>query len=165
MSPDHLAVTQPLHTPEHLDWPARRPFVRRYGLAVGVVVFAFGLRYLIFDTTDHRFPFIFFVPAAMIAAWYGGMAPGLLATAGGLLLGDFFFLSSHEALGPVREGERMAIGLYAVTTTLCVMLFENLHNRIRRLEHALERARHHHHHPKPQPEEHVVVAPEAAISH
>ena len=44
----------------------------------------------------------------------------------------------------------MAIGLYAVTTTLCVMLFENLHNRIRRLEHALGHARHlHHHHPKP----------------
>ena len=97
-----------------------------------------------FGTDDHRFPFIFFVPAAMIAAWYGGMAPGLVATVGGLLLGDYFFLSSHEALGAVREGERMGIGLYAVTTTLCVMLFENLHNRIRRLEHALERARHHH---------------------
>jgi K+-sensing histidine kinase KdpD len=85
----------------------------------------------------------------MIAAWYGGMGPGLLATAAGLLLGDFFFLSAHEALGPVRENERLAIGLYAITTTLCVMLFENLHNRIRRLQHALERARHHHHHPKP----------------
>jgi len=133
----------------HRGWPFRRSFAARYGVAVGVVVLAFALRYWIFGMQDHRFPFIFFVPAAMIAAWYGGMAPGLLATAAGLMLGDYFFLSEHAALGPVREGERLAIGLYAVTTTLCVMLFENLHERIRRLEHALERSRYHHHKPHP----------------
>ena len=129
----------------HPGWPFQRPFAARYGIAVGVVILAFVLRYWLFGTQDHRFPFIFFVPAAMIAAWYGGMAPGLLATAAGLVLGDYFFLSEHEAMGPVREIERLAIGLYAVTTTLCVMLFENMHNRIRRLEHALDRAQHHHH--------------------
>ena len=69
----------------------------------------------------------------------------MLATAAGLMLGDYFFLSEHEAMGAVRETERIAIGLYSLTTTLCVMLFENLHNRIRRLEHALDRAQHHHH--------------------
>jgi len=79
----------------------------------------------------------------MIATWYGGMAPGLLATAAGLMLGDYFFLSAHEAMGLVRESERLAIGLYAVTTTLCVMLFENLHVHISRLDHALGRARQH----------------------
>jgi hypothetical protein len=67
-----------------------------------------------------------------------------LATAAGLLLGDYFFLADHQALGPVGEAERMAIGMYAVTTTLCVMLFEHLHNRIRRLEHALTHALHRH---------------------
>lgn len=120
----------------------RHPASARYGVAAFAVLVAFALRYWIFGTADHHFPFIFFVPAAMVAAWYGGMGPGLLATATGLMLGDYFFLHEHEALGPVRENERLAIGLYAVTTTLCVMLFEHLHTRIRRLEHALERARH-----------------------
>jgi len=46
----------------------------------------------------------------------------------------------------VLESERLQIGLYAVMTTLCVMLFENLHERVRRLEHAFDRARHHHPH-------------------
>ncbi len=133
----------------HRGWPFQRPPAARYGVAVGVVILAFALRYWIFGTLEHRFSFIFFVPAAMIAAWYGGMVPGLLATAAGLMLGDYFFLSDHQALGPVREAERIAIGLYAVTTTLCVMLFENLHIRIRRLEHAIERARHHPHVPHP----------------
>ncbi len=132
-----------------VSWPFQRPLMARYGMAVGMVILAFVLRYWLFGTQDHRFPFIFFVPAAVVAAWYGGMAPGLLATAAGLLLGDYFFLSSHEALGPVREIERVSIGMFAVTTVLCVMLFENLHNRVRRLEHALERARHHHQIPHP----------------
>jgi len=138
---DHHPSPAGHHAP--VSWPFQRPVTARYGVAIGMVIIAFVLRYWLFGTQDHRFPFIFFVPAAMIATWYGGMAPGLLATAAGLLLGDYFFLSSHEALGPVREIERVSIGMYAVTTMLCVMLFEDLHNRIRRLEHALERARHH----------------------
>lgn len=132
-----------------VSWPFQRPLTARYGMAVGMVILAFVLRYWLFGAQDHRFPFIFFVPAAMVATWYGGMAPGLLATAAGLMLGDYFFLSTHDALGPVREIERVSIGMYAVTTMLCVMLFEDLHNRIRRLEHALERARHHRQIPHP----------------
>lgn len=128
-----------------LLWPFRRPAWQRYGLAIALSLLAFVLRYTIFDQSDHRFPFLFFVPAAMVAAWYGGLGPGLLATAAGLLLGDYFFLYMHKTLGPLGDAERFGIGLYAVTTTLCVMLFEHLHERIRRLEHALERSRHHHH--------------------
>jgi hypothetical protein len=45
----------------------------------------------------------------------------------------------------VREAERLAIGVYAVTTALCVMLIESLHTRVARTEHALDHARHHHH--------------------
>ncbi len=127
------------------SWPYRRPLAMRYGIAIGIVILAFGLRYWLFGTQDNRFAFLFFVPAAIIAVWYGGIAPGLLATAAGLVLGDYFFLSAHEAMGAVRETERLAIGLYAVSTMLCVMLFENLHDRLRRLEHAFDRALHLHH--------------------
>ena len=133
------------HLYEYPSWPYRSSFVRRYGMALGVVVVAFVLRYWLFGTNDTRFAFLFFVPAAMVAVYYGGILPGLLAAMAGLMLGDYFFLSDHEALGTVREAERLQIGMYAVTSTLCVMLFENLHERIRRLEHAFDRARHHHH--------------------
>ena len=145
MPPDELASHPPAGGHISLGWPFQRAAVLRYSLAVAVVLLAFVLRYWLYGTQDHRFPFLFFVPAAMIAAWYGGLAPGLLATAAGLVLGDYFFLSEHEAMGAVREAERIGIGLYSLTTTLCVMLIENLHNRIRRLEHALDRAQHHHH--------------------
>jgi len=131
------------HHYEYPSWPYRNSFVMRYGVAVGVVALAFVLRYWLF-AQDARFPFLFFVPAAIVAVWYGGMVPALVAAAGGLMLGDYFFLSDHEALGAVLESERLQIGMFAVTTTMCVMLIENLHERIRRLEHAFDRATHHH---------------------
>ena len=127
------------------SWPYRRALVARVGVALAIVAVAFFARYSLFGDVN-RFAFLFFVPAALIAVWYGGIVPGLLAAALGLMLGDYFFLSGHEALGELRDAERMQIGIYAVTTTLCVMLFENLHERIRRLEHAFDRARFHHQH-------------------
>jgi K+-sensing histidine kinase KdpD len=123
----------------------RRTLAQRYGVTALAVIVAFGLRYWLFGTQDTRLPFIFFVPAAMIAAWYGGLSPGLLATAAGLLLGDYFFLSQHEALGAVGDIERLSIGLYAVSSIMCVLLFEALHDHILRLEHAIERAEQHYH--------------------
>jgi K+-sensing histidine kinase KdpD len=135
------------HSYSYPSWPYRRSFVTRYGVAAGVVIVAFASRYWLFGTQDLRFPFLFFVPAAMVAVWYGGMLPGLLAAVMGLMLGDYFFLSAHEAMGVVREYERIQIGLFAVATTFCVMLLENLHERIRRVEHAFDHARHHHHVP------------------
>ncbi len=139
----HPSHQEPLNVSLFPGWPFRRPALARYGYSVLAVLVAFGLRYWLFGTDDHRFPFLFFVPAAIIATWYGGMALGLIATTAGLMLGDFFFLSQHEAMGAVRESERLATGLYAVTTMLCVILFESLHNRVRRLEHAIDHARQH----------------------
>lgn len=113
----------------------------RYGVAVGVVAAAFLLRWVLFGHLDNRLPFAFFLPAAMIAAWYGGMGPGLLAAVAGLLLGDFFFLPPHDAFGPMGDAERTVITVYGITSTLAVMLIESLHIRIRRLERALKKDR------------------------
>ena len=122
--------------------PKSRPTsLARYGVAVGVVVIAFLLRWALFGYLDNRLPFAFFLPAAMIAAWYGGMGPGLLAAGAGLLLGDFFFLPPHNALGPLGDAERTVITVYAITSTLAVMLMESLQVKIRRLERALKKDR------------------------
>ncbi len=160
MDANHTDAAWPQGKPRGGTFP-RHPAWARYGLALAVVLIAFALRFYFFGTADKRFPFIFFVPAAMIAAWYGGMVPGLIATAAGLMLGDYFFLSEHSALGTVRESERLAIGLYAVTTSVCVLLFEQMHNVIRRLERALDKARHLHQ-KQPHSEEAASVSPPAS---
>ena len=105
-----------------------------YCVAVAGVGLAFMLRWVIYGGLDNRLPFAFFLPAAMVAAWYGGLGPGLLAAGIGLLIGDYFFLPPHVAWGPLGEAERTAITIYALTSTLSVVLLDNLHVRIRRLE-------------------------------
>ena len=114
------------------------PF-QRYAVAVGVVALAFALRYGIYGTLDHRLPFAFFLPATIIAAWYGGLGPGMLAALAGLLLGDYFFLPKHETGAPMGEAERTVIGLYAMNCALIVVLFWQLHMRLRDTEDKLRK--------------------------
>jgi K+-sensing histidine kinase KdpD len=103
----------------------------RYGVALVALGAAFALRYVLYGGLDNRLPFAFFVPATIIAAWYGGFGPGMLAAVGGLLLGDYFFLPPHHSLGPIGEPERLAIGLYAMNVTLIVAALGHLHARLR----------------------------------
>src|SRR6185295_20375709 len=99
---------------------------------------AFGLRYSLHETLGNRIPFAFFTLATLLAAWYGGLGPGLLAAITGLLLGDFFFLPPHlpEGLG---ETERTGIGVYAMTNALIVVLFWHLHTKLNEAEDELHR--------------------------
>ncbi len=151
MAAEHLIDEHSPTEHPHRDWPFRRSTAMRYGVAVLAVVVAFAIRYLIYGDLLNRLVFIFFVPAALVAAWYGGLGPGILAIVLGLLLGDYFFLPPRNALWPLGNQELMAVGVYTVTTTVCVILCESLHQRIRRLEHALDRTRHDHHaEPYPQ---------------
>lgn len=119
----------------------RRPTtLQRYAVAVGAVGVAFVLRWGIYGTLDHRLPFSFFIPATLIAAWYGGLGPGFLAAVSSLLLGDYFFLPPHESGAAMSEAARTAIGIYAMTATLIVVLFWNLHSRLREYEDRADKA-------------------------
>lgn len=104
--------------------------LQRYSVALGVVLLAFALRYGLYGTLDHRIPFGFFLSATIIAAWYGGLGPGLFAAVAGLLLGDYFFLPRHGPGTVMGEAERTGIGLYAMNCALIVLLFWRIHMRL-----------------------------------
>lgn len=112
--------------------------LKRYTVAVAVVAVAFAIRYGIYGTLDNRLPFSFFTSATLVAAWYGGLGPGLLAAVAGLLLGDYFFLPPHQAGEAFGEVERTIIGIYAMNAALIVLLFALLHTRLRDLEDKLK---------------------------
>jgi K+-sensing histidine kinase KdpD len=112
----------------------------RYGVAIIAILGAFALRYGLHDTLVNRIPFAFFTLATLIAAWYGGLGPGLLAAVGGLTLTDAFFLPPHSSEGGLGETERMGIGIYALTNTLIVVLFWHLHTRLRDVEDRLHQS-------------------------
>jgi K+-sensing histidine kinase KdpD len=119
--------------------PRNPTSLQRYAVATGAVLVAFALRYWLYGTLDYRLPFSFFIPATIIAAWFGGLGPGLLAALAGLLLGDYFFLPPHEAGSPMSEAVRTAIGLYAMNTALIVLLFWHLHARLQEREDELRK--------------------------
>jgi len=108
--------------------------LKRYSVAVAAVAIAFAIRYGIYGTFDNRLPFAFFTSATVIAAWYGGLGPGLLAAAAGLLLGDLFFLPPRQEGEAYGEIVRTGIGIYAMNAALIVLLFALLHTRLRDLE-------------------------------
>jgi two-component system sensor histidine kinase/response regulator len=113
----------------------------RYVVAVAAVTLAFAVRFGLYGSLENRIPFAFFTLSTLIAAWYGGLGPGLLAAVAGLALGDYFFLPPHSAERGLGEPERTAIGIYAMTNTLIVVLFWHLHSRLREVEHELRRLR------------------------
>lgn len=108
--------------------------LQRYAVAVAAVILAFAIRYGVYGTLDNRIPFGFFTSATLIAAWFGGLGPGLLAALAGLVLGDYFFLTPHAKGAAYNEAERTAIGIYAMNAALIVVLFALLHQRLRGLE-------------------------------
>ncbi len=114
--------------------PMRRSAVARYVFAVIVVTIAFAMRYLVSEDVIHRLPFTFFVPATLLAAWYGGYWPGFAAFLGGLMLGDYFVLEPHQALGPLSSAGRLSVGVYTITCITGIGLIELLHETNQRLE-------------------------------
>lgn len=112
--------------------------LKRYTVAVAAVAVAFAIRYGIYGTLDNRLPFSFFTSATLIAAWYGGLGPGLLAAVAGLLLGDLFFLPPRQEGEGYGEVVRTGIGIYAMNAALIVLLFALLHTRLRDLEDKLK---------------------------
>jgi K+-sensing histidine kinase KdpD len=70
---------------------AETPAWLGYGSAVASVAAALGVA--LAATAQLQFaPYTLLFCAALIAAWFGGLGPGLLATALSVLAFDFFFI-------------------------------------------------------------------------
>ena len=64
----------------------------RYGVAVLAAGAALGIKLLLDPLTVQDTPFLLVFGAIIVSAWYGGLGPGLLATAVSALAADYFFL-------------------------------------------------------------------------
>ncbi len=68
-----------------------RSVVLPYAVALGGTALAFGLTWLLWSIL-HSNPFLLFVGAVVVTAWYGGLGPSLLTTVLAVLLVDYFFV-------------------------------------------------------------------------
>jgi signal transduction histidine kinase/ActR/RegA family two-component response regulator len=69
----------------------------RYFVAIAATAVAFTARFLLKSSLGDVAPLILFTLSVMVSAWFGGLGPGLLATALSLLLGDYFFIAESVA--------------------------------------------------------------------
>ena len=79
------------------------PILLRYGIAVASVAVVLGLRLLLDSLFLQSNPLLLILGATslsasvMVSAWYGGLGPGLLATALAAFITDYFFLYPVDA--------------------------------------------------------------------
>jgi PAS domain S-box-containing protein len=94
---------------------AGHPVVIRYGVAVAATTAALLLSLLLRPVVMPN-PFLFFVGAIAVAAWFGGLGPGFLATAIAVVEVNYFFFSplGSFVLGPLDAIRLAAFSVVAV---------------------------------------------------
>src|SRR5215471_19472572 len=72
--------------------------LQRYGIAVLGVILVAILRLALDSIFREDLPLFFFIIPIILAGWYGGLWPGLLATALSVLIGDYLFIAPRGSI-------------------------------------------------------------------
>ncbi len=97
-----------------------------YGVAVLATVMVLLLRLLLTPALGSDAPLLAFTIAVMVASWYGGLVPGLLATALSLLAGIYFFVPPAHSLYIARAEDGARVALFALVGIVIAWLNESL---------------------------------------
>ncbi len=115
-------------------WGRQRSLLLRYGGAVASVALALGLKLLLNPLMTLHSPFLLLAGAVMVAAWYGGLGPGLLATTLAAMSADYLFLPPVGSFaGLVGEGA-LPLVLFVLQGALITSLAHALHLARQRAE-------------------------------
>ncbi len=110
--------------------PRRRAFVVALAASCVVVVVRFALGGILGGFV----PLVPFSAAVAIAAWYGGLVPGLLATVLSGIAADYVFVPERYALGVDAPRAVAGLAVFALVGILISALCESLHRMRQRLE-------------------------------
>ena len=119
----------------------RRSRAARYAAAVVAVGLALLLQMLLvplFGGDPNLSPFMVFFAAVMVAAWFGGLGPGLFSVGLAALLSWYFFLFPQESFAINTFGQGVRLVVFVVEGVVISSLVEALHSARRRAEAALE---------------------------
>ncbi|HKP48871.1 MAG TPA: DUF4118 domain-containing protein, partial [Gemmatimonadales bacterium] len=96
-----------------------------YLVATGAVLVMALLRWLLAPLLGAQLPFITLVVAVLVAAWYGGLGPAVLATGLSALLGLFLFIPPTYSLQLAGRMEILRVLLFCLTGAIAAMLGES----------------------------------------
>lgn len=106
----------------------------RYGVAVFTVAIALCIRWLLTPLFGTTSPFLLFMLAVVVSAWYGGLKPGLLATLLSGLLGHYVFNNHLDSLSVSTPANIVRLGLFLLVGVQISWLTEQLHQAKRKSE-------------------------------
>src|SRR4051812_12092128 len=86
--------------------------VVRWMVAATLVVVALAARWTLAPLLKDQTPYVFFAVAALLAAWYGGLLPGIAAGVVGGFLAKIFFVEPRTGLAFVSPGQVVSLASY-----------------------------------------------------
>ena len=104
----------------------RRRSVRfRWLLALGLVVLALGLRYVINDALPPGFPYLTFFPAVIVITLLAGLWPGIVSATLCGLAAWFFFIAPAYSFD-LNPGAVTALAFYAFIVTVDIFIIHGI---------------------------------------
>jgi signal transduction histidine kinase len=113
-------------------------FSIRYGVAVGAVLLTLPIKLLLKNTLgmgeEREAPFMLSLASVMVAGWYGGLGPGILATALCVAIGDYFFMAPVHEFGLVTTAQKVRATIFIIEGIVVSALCQTLNSARRRAE-------------------------------
>jgi PAS domain S-box-containing protein len=104
--------------------PLKSSPVLVYGYSAVCVIIGLLIRSGLGPLLHDEAPLGVFALTAMVATYFGGVGPGIVAMVGGVLAGDFYFVPPSYALGPASEAEWVQCIKFLVATGTAIALIE-----------------------------------------
>lgn len=102
------------------------PVVSRYLVAGGALAAALLFRYLVRDSLGLTVPYLQFYPAIIVAAWYGGLGPGVLTTAISTAVAMYIFLPP-AGFSVSNPADQLSLAVFVATGLVISWLNHRLH--------------------------------------
>ena len=112
-----------------------------YLVAIAAMAIALGVRWLLDPWLGERVPYITVFGGIIVAAWYGGAAPALLAAVLGWMGSDLLFIDPRGALSPVGIVQVLELLAYGLSSLLIAGLGGAMHRARRETQESEERFR------------------------
>ena len=99
----------------------------QYAFAVLVVILASLLREIVNPVLGERVPFILFYPTVVLAAWFGGLGPGLLSTLLSGFIAWYAIMPPTYSLALSDPSGLAQLIIFLLASTMISFLAESLH--------------------------------------
>jgi PAS domain S-box-containing protein len=117
-----------------------RSILVRYGVAVAAVGFIVIIKTPLESLVGSGPPLILFIPALTFSAWFGGIGPGLLTTALGVLSCNYLYFPPVGSLRVESGYDQVQLSLFVVEGILTSVLMQQLIEAKRQSESSARKA-------------------------